>query len=57
MSRVVHTHTPRKEVRHFRRSNRKKVFVDSVLDFFFMLIGITVITSVLLLVLGFWKIF
>ncbi|GLI84749.1 hypothetical protein ANABIO32_24620 [Rossellomorea marisflavi] len=57
MSRVVPTHTPRKEVRHFRRSNRKKVFVDSVLDFFFMLIGITVITSVLLVVLGFWKIF
>ncbi|MCA1057060.1 hypothetical protein LCM10_19070 [Rossellomorea aquimaris] len=45
----------RKEVRHFKRQSRKKLFVDGILDFLFMLFGISMITGVLLFVLTYWN--
>ncbi|MCA0150288.1 MULTISPECIES: hypothetical protein [Bacillaceae] len=53
MSRAARSY--RKEVRHFKRENRKRVFADSILDFLFMLFGISMITGILLFVLGFWN--
>ncbi|UTE77921.1 hypothetical protein [Rossellomorea sp. KS-H15a] len=53
MSRAARSY--RKEVRHFKRENRKRVFTDSILDFLFMLFGISMITGILLFVLGFWN--
>ncbi|MBW3111272.1 MULTISPECIES: hypothetical protein [Bacillaceae] len=53
MSRTARSY--RKEVRHFKRENRKRVFADSILDFLFMLFGISMITGILLFVLGFWN--
>jgi hypothetical protein len=45
----------RKEVKNFKRESRKKVFVDGILDFLFMIFGISMITGVLLFVLGYWN--
>jgi hypothetical protein len=53
MSRAARSY--RKEVRHFKRETRKKVFADSIFDFLFMLFGISMITCILLFVLGFWN--
>ncbi|MCA1066311.1 hypothetical protein QTG56_04470 [Rossellomorea sp. AcN35-11] len=53
MSRAARSY--RKEVRRFKRESRKKVFADSMLDFLFMLFGISMITGILLFALGFWN--
>ncbi|MGM0830968.1 MAG: hypothetical protein ACQEU4_22425 [Bacillota bacterium] len=53
MSRAARSY--RKEVRHFKSDNRRRVFADSILDFLFMLFGITMITGILLFALGFWN--
>jgi hypothetical protein len=53
MSRAARSY--RKEVRHFKSENRRRVFADSILDFLFMLFGITMITGILLFALGFWN--
>ncbi len=53
MSRTARSY--RKEVRHFKRENRKRVFADSIFDFLFMVFGISMITGILLFFLGFWN--
>ncbi|WRP06820.1 hypothetical protein U9J35_01155 [Rossellomorea aquimaris] len=53
MSRAARSY--RKEVRHFKRENRRRVFADSILDLLFMLFGISMITGILLFALGFWN--
>ncbi|NQD67178.1 hypothetical protein HP456_14780 [Bacillus haikouensis] len=45
----------RKEVRNYKWESRRKVFVDGILDFLFMLFGISMITGVLLFVLSYWN--
>jgi hypothetical protein len=44
----------RREVRNFRRDNQKRMLLDSFIDFFYMIFGISMITGVLLFVLNYW---
>ncbi|WP_156509843.1 hypothetical protein [Rossellomorea aquimaris] len=53
MSRTARSY--RREVRNFKRESRKRIFVDSIIDFLFMLFGISMITGILLFVLGYWN--
>ncbi|WP_010170431.1 hypothetical protein [Bacillus coahuilensis] len=45
---------PRKIPRSYRREQQRKAFVDGMIDFIYSIVGITLITAILLLLLRTW---